>query len=59
MTAWFEHWTSADGLDTVVADIGGTVAGFIRFGTDPDDPDPQCGYVAAFTSIRTRRAGHW
>jgi ribosomal protein S18 acetylase RimI-like enzyme len=47
VTAWFERWTTADGLETVVADIGGTVVGFIRFGTDPDDPDTQFGYVAA------------
>jgi ribosomal protein S18 acetylase RimI-like enzyme len=47
VTRWFASWQDSSELTTIVADTDGTATGFARYGTDPQEPDPTVGYLAA------------
>lgn len=44
---WMRPPGADPGTATALAEVDGTVRGFVRYGVDPDDPAPDLGYVAA------------
>ncbi len=44
---WMRPPGSDPAMTTTVAVVEGRIRGFIRYGSDPDDPSPGTGYVAA------------
>lgn len=47
VAGWLGAGVDDASFSTVVAVVDGAAAGFVRFGADPDQPDPAAGYVAA------------
>jgi ribosomal protein S18 acetylase RimI-like enzyme len=45
VAGWFARWAAS--LSTIVAEVDGVPAGFVRYGDDDEEPDPTAGYVAA------------